>query len=140
MLDIDRMREVNGRYFGTYSNGGLGKAPNLILDSSIDTDAVAARIMDYPSMKGKSQYFDQDSDFYRFQRNRLETGFASVPGLHERGMNIAGMDAYGRVNRLAVQPNMTLALSSADSQTSWLLGAIVITGFVILVLNAIAPQ
>ena len=138
-LNLSTLKEVNGRYFSTYANGGYGKKP-IMLDDSVSTDQVAARINEYPSMVAKSRYFSQDSEFYNFQNRRLQTGYSQIPNLQERGINILGMDGYGRINQLAVQPNSAAMLSSADSQTGWILSALVITGFVILILNALSPD
>lgn len=137
-LNYGLMKQVNGKMFKEYSNGGYMKKP-IILDDSVSTDEVSARIMNYPSMKAKQTYYHPNSNYYKLQSNRLSTGFASVPSLQDKGISIVGMDQYGKINTLAVQPNTAFIASQTDSQTSWLLGAIVITGLVILVMNAVAP-
>jgi hypothetical protein len=139
VYNYGRMKQANGRYFGFYSNGGLGHMP-IQLDDSVSTDEVSVRSMQYPSFATKQYYGDADnSSYYTHQRSRLNTAMAQFSQLQARGIKIVGADLHGRYKELAASPDPSLLLYQADSQTHTLLLTLVVIGGIILVLNAIAP-
>jgi len=134
---FQNIKSVNGHYLKQYSNGGPGHMP-IYTDDSISTDAVAARVMQYPSLVNKTYYENKvTSDNYLYQRNRAMTAAGTFAALQSRGITLVAQDDYGKLSALNAYPDPSAALASADTQTTQLLSVIVVIGIICLITNSL---